>query len=246
MGSCGTLIASILRETPSIPSLSECCLLLESAVLLDTLNLTYSFKTTPQDLEAVSWLEAHRRSPPSITQNGLFDTLSTAKFDPLFWESLSARNALALDYKTIPMQSLRVGWSAVLLPIGALQRKQGLKEEMDEIIRKERLDLMLVSSTVKEKVVRRELLMTCPEGCDEELKRKIEKVEQTLEMKYNCSRNAQNPHLLETTKEFSRKSLAKEIAQLLKYDCLFKHDWKLFLSYSSRCRSSFRRLRARQ
>ena len=246
MGSCGTLIASILRETPSIPSLSECCLLLESAVLLDTLNLTYSFKTTPQDIEAVSWLEAHRRSPPSITQNELFDTLSTAKFDPLFWESLSARNALALDYKTIPMQSLRVGWSAVLLPIGALQRKQGLKEEMDELIRKERLDLMLVSSTVKEKVVRRELLMTCPEGCDEELKRKIEKVEQTLEMKYNCSRNAQNPHLLETTKEFSRKSLAKEIAQLLKYDCLFKHDWKLFLSYSSRCRSSFRRLRARQ
>ena len=197
-------------------------MLLESAILLDTLNLTYSFKTTPQDIEAVSWLEAHRCSAPRITQNELFDTLSTAKFDPRFWESLNARNALALDYKTIPMQSLRVGWSAVLLPIGTLQKKKGLKEEIDEVIRKEKLDFMLVSSTVREKEVRRELMVTCPEGCSEELKRKIEKMEQTLETKYNCSRNAQNPHLLETTKEFSRKSLAKEIAQLLNYDCLFK------------------------
>ena len=120
------------------------------------------------------------------------------------------------------MQSLRVGWSAVLLPIGTLQKKKGLKEEIDEVIRKEKLDFMLVSSTVREKEVRRELMVTCPEGCSEELKRKIEKMEQTLETRYNCSRNAQNPHLLETTKEFSRKSLAKEIAQLLNYDCLFK------------------------
>ena len=190
-------------------------MLLESAVLIDTLNLQYLFKTTPQDVEAVSWLEAHRRSPPSITRDELFDTLSNAKFDRAFWESLSARNALALDYKTIPMNSLRVGWSAVLLPIGALQKKQCLREEIDQLMHKEKLDLMLVSSTVREKVVRRELLFTCSKECEEELRRKIEKVEQTLENKYQCSRDAQNPHLLETTKEFSRKSLAKEIARLL-------------------------------
>ena len=113
------------------------------------------------------------------------------------------------------MNSLRVGWSAVLLPIGALQKKEGLEEEIDQLIQKEKLDLMLVSSTVREKVVRRELLFTCSKEGDEELRRKMEKVEQTLENKYQCSRDIQNPHLLETTKEFSRKSLAKEIARLL-------------------------------
>lgn len=190
-------------------------MLLESAVLLDTLNLHYSFKTTPQDIEAVSWLEAHRCSPPSITQNELFDTLSNAKFDPIFWESLSARNALTLDYKTIIINSLRVGWSSILLPISKLQKKERLKEEIDGIIKKEHLDLMLVSSTVRGKVVRRELLFYS-KNCGEELKKKLEIVEQTLEKKYECRRDAQNPHLLETVKEFSRKSLTKEIAQLLK------------------------------
>ena len=61
MGSCCTLIANRLQSAPSIPSLSECSLLLEGTILLDTLNLsTVSNKTTKEDFAAVEWLEQHR------------------------------------------------------------------------------------------------------------------------------------------------------------------------------------------
>ena len=68
MGSCCTLIASLLRSRAQLTpaSLADCAALLEGAILLDTLNLSSANnKTTEEDVAAVRWLEEQRHFTPS-------------------------------------------------------------------------------------------------------------------------------------------------------------------------------------
>ena len=68
MGSCCTLIASLLRSSAQLTpaSLADCAALLEGAILLDTLNLSSANnKTTEEDVAAVRWLEEQRHFTPS-------------------------------------------------------------------------------------------------------------------------------------------------------------------------------------
>ena len=67
MGSCCTLIASLLRSSAQLTpaSLADCAALLEGAILLDTLNLSSTNKTTEEDVAAVRWLEEQRHFTPS-------------------------------------------------------------------------------------------------------------------------------------------------------------------------------------
>ena len=68
MGSCCTLIASLLQSSAQLTpaSLADCAALLEGAILLDTLNLSSANnKTTEEDVAAVRWLEEQRHFTPS-------------------------------------------------------------------------------------------------------------------------------------------------------------------------------------
>ena len=71
MGSCCTLIASLLRSSAQLTpaSLADCAALLEGAILLDTLNLSSTNKTTEEDVAAVRWLEEQRQFTPSQLLN---------------------------------------------------------------------------------------------------------------------------------------------------------------------------------
>lgn len=229
MGSCSTLVAQILQQVSPLPSLAECCLLLEGAVLLDTMDLQFSFKTTPEDAAAVEWLESHRLQdrPP---REELYGTLCDAKYDPVFWSSLSPPDAFAIDYKLFVMGLYRIGWSVVLCPIRSLEGKVDYRKEVDLFVRKEGIDALLVTSLIKGEVTRRELKMYCADDCPTELRAKIEQIEHLMETTYHCSRDSQNPHLLQTTCAFSRKSLAQEIAQLFDSFVCLKHRFFRTLS----------------
>lgn len=59
VGSCCTLIAEKLRANPTRESLPVLATLLEGVILLDTLNLSPTAnKTTPRDVQIVSWLQS--------------------------------------------------------------------------------------------------------------------------------------------------------------------------------------------
>ena len=228
VGSCSTLVTQVLQQASPLPSLGECCLLLEGAVLLDTMNLQFSFKTTPEDVAAVEWLESHRMHdrPP---REELYGTLCDAKYDPVFWSSLSLQDAFAIDYKLFVMGLYRIGWSVVLCPIKSLEGKAAYRKEVDLFVKKEKIDALLVTSLVKGEVVRRELEMYCSNDCPSELRAKVDQIEHLMETAYHCSRDLENPHLLQTTCAFSRKSLAQELVQLFdSFDCLKQRFFSLY------------------
>ena len=132
MGSCCTLIASLLRSSAQLTpaSLADCAALLEGAILLDTLNLSSANnKTTEEDVAAVRWLEEQRHFTPSqqelfkshtpsqqelfnshtLSQQELFNRLSGAKYDEAFWRSLTTEEVLAYDYKQWSVRAMVLG-----------------------------------------------------------------------------------------------------------------------------------------
>ena len=137
MGSCCTLIASLLRSSAQLTpaSLADCAALLEGAILLDTLNLSSANnKTTEEDVAAVRWLEEQRHFTPSqllnshtlsqqelnshtLSQQELFNRLSGAKYDEAFWRSLTTEEVLAYDYKQWSVRGRVLGWSVALMPL---------------------------------------------------------------------------------------------------------------------------------
>ena len=93
-----TLVAERYLDAANAAALSEdIATLLVAVIAVDSINMDpVAGKGTPRDLRAMTDLTARF---PSVDRDRLFALMSNAKLDPPFWESLTARDALEIDYK---------------------------------------------------------------------------------------------------------------------------------------------------
>ena len=139
-------------------------------ILLDSVNmLPEAGKGTSRDeaaiealLKQTDWSATSKRSPNLVDEKtmikifpsgkdaapdrtALFDALSGAKFDPKFWQGMSAKDCLRVDYKKFlvgggsSVQS--IGISTVLLDMNSVLNKQHFHSMMADFVAAENVDL---------------------------------------------------------------------------------------------------------
>jgi hypothetical protein len=85
--------------------------------------------------EAQEILNLDTSSRPNTTS--LFRSLQDAKYDPVFWDSLSVRDALRLDYKEFCSREVCFGISTILMSLKAFLKKKdpiaGILHYMSEV-----------------------------------------------------------------------------------------------------------------
>lgn len=236
MGSCCTLIASLLRSSAQLTpaSLADCAALLEGAILLDTLNLSSTNKTTEEDVAAVRWLEEQRHFTPSqqeleshtpsqqelnshtpsqllnshtLSQQELFNRLSGAKYDEAFWRSLTTEEVLAYDYKQWSVRGRVLGWSVALMPLREVVGREGFEDVLEAFARRQGVDGMVLSSVVLGNPPVREFMVYCTNEEKETFWKGVKAFEMEMEKQYGCEREEGLEHLWRTTQPWSRKGV---------------------------------------
>ena len=235
MGSCCTLIASLLRSSAQLTpaSLADCAALLEGAILLDTLNLSSTNKTTEEDVAAVRWLEEQRHfTPPqllnshtpsqqeleshtpsqllnshTLSQQELFNCLSGAKYDEAFWRSLTTEEVLAYDYKQWSVRGTVLGWSVALMPLREVVGREGFEGVLEAFARRQGVDGMVLSSVVLGNPPVREFMVYCTNEEKETFWKGVKAFETEMEKQYGCEREEGLEHLWRTTQPWSRKGV---------------------------------------
>ena len=228
MGSCCTLIASLLRSSAQLTpaSLADCAALLEGAILLDTLNLSSTNKTTEEDVAAVRWLEEQRHFTPSqqelfnshtlsqqelnshtLSQQDLFNRLSGAKYDEAFWRSLTTEKVLAYDYKQWSVRGTVLGWSVALTPLREVVGREGFEDVLEAFARRRGVDGMVLSSVVLGNPPVREFMVYCTNEEKETFWKGVKAFETEMEKEYGCEREEGLEHLWRTTQPWSRKGV---------------------------------------
>ena len=236
MGSCCTLIASLLRSSAQLTpaSLADCAALLEGAILLDTLNLSSTNKTTEEDVAAVRWLEEQRHFTPSqqelfkshtpsqllnshtpsqllnshtLSQQELFNRLSGAKYDEAFWRSLTTEKVLAYDYKQWSVRGRVLGWSVALMPLREVVGREGFEDVLEAFARRQGVDGMVLSSVVLGNPPVREFMVYCTNEEKETFWKGVKAFETEMEKQYGCEREEGLEHLWRTTQPWSRKGV---------------------------------------
>ena len=235
MGSCCTLIASLLRSSAQLTpaSLADCAALLEGAILLDTLNLSANNKTTEEDVAAVRWLEEQRHFTPSqqeleshtpsqllnshtpsqllnshtLSQQELFNRLSGAKYDEAFWRSLTTEEVLAYDYKQWSVRGRVLGWSVALMPLREVVGREGFEDVLEAFARRRGVDGMVLSSVVLGNPPVREFMVYCTNEEKETFWKGVKAFETEMEKQYGCEREEGLEHLWRTTQPWSRKGV---------------------------------------
>ena len=236
MGSCCTLIASLLRSSAQLTpaSLADCAALLEGAILLDTLNLSANNKTTEEDVAAVRWLEEQRHFTPSqqeleshtpsqqelnshtpsqllnshtLSQQELFNRLSGAKYDEAFWRSLTTEKVLAYDYKQWSVRGTVLGWSVALTPLREVVGREGFEDVLEAFARRRGVDGMVLSSVVLGNPPVREFMVYCTNEEKETFWKGVKAFEMEMEKQYGCEREEGLEHLWRTTQPWSRKGV---------------------------------------
>lgn len=212
VGSCCTLLGELLKEWRPSQSFQECALLLEGVILLDTMNLSPLInKTTNQDREIVEFLDTNHPSIP-LLQNELFDRLSNAKYDPVFWSSISLKDALEYDYKVFKLGSYQFGWSVVLTTLSSFLSSDQALHLIRSFCNERKLDGLVFSSVVSGDILRREFYIYQMNTNDLELKKRIQRVEKALECDYHCERESNSVFV--TSTPVSRKGLAPVLMKL--------------------------------
>ena len=237
MGSCCTLIASLLRSSAQLTpaSLADCAALLEGAILLDTLNLSSANnKTTEEDVAAVRWLEEQRHFTPSqqeleshtpsqqelnshtpsqllnshtLSQQELFNRLSGAKYDEAFWRSLTTEEVLEYDYKQWSVRGRVLGWSVALMPLREVVGCEGFEDVLEAFARRRGVDGMVLSSVVLGNPPVREFMVYCTNEEKETFWKGVKAFETEMEKQYGCEREEGLEHLWRTTQPWSRKGV---------------------------------------
>ena len=237
MGSCCTLIASLLRSSAQLTpaSLADCAALLEGAILLDTLNLSSANnKTTEEDVAAVRWLEEQRHFTPSqqeleshtpsqqelnshtpsqllnshtLSQQELFNRLSGAKYDEAFWRSLTTEEVLAYDYKQWSVRGRVLGWSVALMPLREVVGREGFEDVLEAFARRQGVDGIVLSSVVLGNPPVREFMVYCTNEEKETFWKGVKAFETEMEKQYGCEREEGLEHLWRTTQPWSRKGV---------------------------------------
>ena len=156
-----TLVAERYLDSGNADALSEDIAILFVAVIaVDSINMDPTAgKGTSRDLAALTALSSRY---PSIDRDRLFYLMSNAKLDPLFWESLTAKDAIRLDFKvfkgaTSSTTTSTFGIAAVLQPLTSFLTKSDLNDEMTEFFSKNN-DLLVIMTFVLKPSPRREIL----------------------------------------------------------------------------------------
>lgn len=164
VGSACTLIAERLLQSSPREIPSDLALGLLGVILLDTVNMSKSAaKGTLRDqaasdalMKMTDWSALSQQdstkqfftSQQPDTQ-GLYDFLNESKFDIAFWKSLSAKDALRLDYKQFTASSGDVfGAASVLLPLSDFLEKPDLEQELLEYMAACKIPILVVLSMV--------------------------------------------------------------------------------------------------
>ena len=100
-----TIIAEKYLQKENIGALNEdIATLLISVIAIDSLNMDPTQKRgTSRDLNALTSLQLLF---PTVQRDRLYNLLINAKTDPMFWESLSAKDAIRLDFKDFKFQNM--------------------------------------------------------------------------------------------------------------------------------------------
>lgn len=118
---------------------------------------------TERDLSAISTLETIALTGKS--RDEIFNLLRNAKMDPLFWEELSAADALRMDFKhfaTDLAPHFGVGIASVLQPLDQFIAKTDAREAVYAAIRDQNLNALVVMTYVHYPVPARDILICSP------------------------------------------------------------------------------------
>eukprot|EP00592_Proboscia_alata_P001953 CAMPEP_0194370840 /NCGR_PEP_ID=MMETSP0174-20130528/19194_1 /TAXON_ID=216777 /ORGANISM="Proboscia alata, Strain PI-D3" /LENGTH=421 /DNA_ID=CAMNT_0039148553 /DNA_START=152 /DNA_END=1417 /DNA_ORIENTATION=- len=164
---------------------SNMALLLLGVILLDTNDMsTQSGKGTPRDSRAIQFLmdrtdwnhfDILDATPTNMfvtdsdgavrTPNrpNLYAYLHTAKFDAKFWNDMTTKDALRIDYKQYEdgaTQKLSFGLSSVLLPISNIVNKKEFYKTAANFTMEQNIDMLgIMSLDIKNGTPQRELLL---------------------------------------------------------------------------------------
>ena len=144
VASACTLVAERLKEVWKPPYPPSLGVLLLGVILLDSVDLSPEVgKVTERDRDAVEdllentdWQGLPKESQIALGMT-LFSVLDTttffnmlqgAKYDSSFWNALSVRDALRLDYKEFSYEGGAFGVSTVLMPLSDFLRKEDVVE----------------------------------------------------------------------------------------------------------------------
>mmetsp|Transcript_31137 Transcript_31137/g.29697 ORF Transcript_31137/g.29697 Transcript_31137/m.29697 type:complete len:449 (-) Transcript_31137:68-1414(-) len=133
--------------------------LLIAVIALDSLNMDpAAFRGTPRDLKVLNSLQLLY---PNIKKNYLYDMMKNAKTDPHFWDSLSAKDAIRLDFKEFQFECNRneemnntknqgsFGISSVLQPLNLFIVKNDLNDELNAYFNSNKISTAPSSSSDK-------------------------------------------------------------------------------------------------
>lgn len=163
VASACTLVAERYLDAANIDALTEeIAILLVAVIAVDSINMDpRAGRGTQRDLDAMNALTSRY---PSINRDRLFSLMSNAKLDPLFWDSLTAKDAIYLDFKEFQGQpttssvSTTMGVAAVLQPVTRFLTKPDLVEQLEDFFRNSNNDVLVVMTFLLQPVSRRELL----------------------------------------------------------------------------------------
>jgi exopolyphosphatase len=159
VGSACTLVAErfadALRTEPDIATL------LMGVIALDTINMESSSGIgTSRDADMLK----HLSQISSQDQNQLFEALRGAKLDPSFWRSLTASEALRIDYKSFNSPQMKqggikdIGMASILQPLQDFLSKEDVVSTMERTLHEQELGVLVVMSFVHHPAPKRELL----------------------------------------------------------------------------------------
>ena len=214
MGSCCTLIASLLQSSAQLTpaSLADCAALLEGAILLDTLNLSSANnKTTEEDVAAVRWLEEQRHFTPSQQE--------LESHTPSQQELFKSHTPSQLLNSHTPSQLLN---SHTLSQQELFNRLSGAK--YDEAFWRSLTTEEVLAYDYKQWSVRgtvlgwsvavvlgnppvREFMVYCTNEEKETFWKGVKAFETEMEKQYGCEREEGLEHLWRTTQPWSRKGV---------------------------------------
>ena len=228
-------------------------------ILLDSVNmLPEAGKGTPRDeaaiealLKQTNWSATSKRSPNLVDEttlikifpNGrdaapnrtaLYDVLSGAKFDPKFWQGMSAKDCFRVDYKKFPVvggSSVKsIGISTVLLDMNSVLEKKQFHSAMADFVGAENVDLFGVMTMYadEEGSFIRELLLSARDtnvvdAFSEYLLNHPDAAFLLIEENINsCSETSDSTLKARTFRQGNVKGSRKQVAPvLLSYACTF-------------------------
>mmetsp|Transcript_18985 Transcript_18985/g.54702 ORF Transcript_18985/g.54702 Transcript_18985/m.54702 type:complete len:989 (-) Transcript_18985:2672-5638(-) len=156
-----TLIAEKLQKAWHPPFPASIALLLLGTILLDTVNLSPEVgKVTRRDIDAVDGLLRNTRwtrlsdhawsildieeADPRPDPSKLFNLLQDAKYNQVFWSTLSVDDSLRYDYKDFAFgeTGTSFGVSTVLMPMESFLSKRRLRSSLRQFMDEEKISFL--------------------------------------------------------------------------------------------------------